>query len=194
MPVVEAPPGSDARPETERSGVVIAPVVAMVVVPVCPAANVFAERFVVEAFEKVAVPVNVGDCEKTITPPVPVSSVMMAASSLERSIEVEARPVALIVVFPAPENEMYAPAVSAPCLPLNVAKSADERRPAGVEAPAVGMVRVWVKPDEVMPHPPAAGVEVANAWYGAVMPLSDERYASVEVDVHAVVEPFEVRN
>ena len=43
------------------------------VVPVCPAANVFAERLVVDAFAKFAVPVKVGFAEKT-TEPVPVSS------------------------------------------------------------------------------------------------------------------------
>jgi hypothetical protein len=61
----------------------------MVVVPLTPAAKVLAERLVVEAFWKSAVPVKVGDAEKTRLP-VPVSSVRRAASSAEVSIEVEA--------------------------------------------------------------------------------------------------------
>jgi hypothetical protein len=62
----------------------------IVVVPVCPAAKVPAERFDVEAFAKVAVPLKVGDAEKTKLP-VPVSSVTSARSSAEVSMSVAAR-------------------------------------------------------------------------------------------------------
>ena len=98
--------------------------------------------------EKSAVPVKVGDCEKTTEPAVPVSSPIRDASSAEVSIEVEE------------------------ILLLKVDQSMLESRPKGVVAVAVGMLSVWVDPLEVKPQPPAVE-EVAKVWVVAVRPLSE---------------------
>ena len=144
---------------------------------------------VAEAFAKLAVPVKVGDAEKTALP-VPVSSVRMPRSFADVSTEVVARLPALIV---PPTNDKYAPAVSALCFPLNALQSAEVRRPSTCDADAIGMFKVCVEPEDDQPQPPLFEL-VANVCAAAVRPFSDERNASVDVEVQSVVDPFEVRN
>jgi hypothetical protein len=118
-------------------GVESAPVLAMVVVPLTPAAKVLAERLVVEAFWKIAVPVKVGLFENTRFP-VPVSSESRADSSIEVSTE-EVPSAVLLRVFPVKERRV--PGMIAFCFELNADQSADVRRPRA-DALADGSVNV----------------------------------------------------
>jgi hypothetical protein len=89
-PAKRSEPG--VRPVSVSDGAVIAPFVAIVVVPLCPTAKNPAERLpVVDAFAKVTVPVKVGAFENTSEPQVPVSPVMIAANSAQESKSVLAR-------------------------------------------------------------------------------------------------------
>ena len=92
---------------------------------------------VVELFAKSARPVKVGDALNTAKPE-PVSSVRIAASFAEVSIEVVAT------------------------FELKVLQSADARRPRPFNADAVGMLRVCVEPDDEKPQPVAEEEVVAK--------------------------------
>jgi hypothetical protein len=139
-----------------------------VVVPVCPTAKYPAERFVEDAFAKFAVPVNVGDAEKT-TLPVPVSSERRTASAEEEASELEASFV------------------------LKVVQSAAVRRPRTPVEEAFGILKVksllvvlMLKSVPIVPV--KKRLMIAPVW-----PLTDETPLTIpsdDVATHAVVEPL----
>jgi hypothetical protein len=128
-------------------------------------------------------PEMVGEVPKTSAPE-PVSSPTIPMSSDDASIDVVPSAVELIE---EPVSAIWYPAESAFCLLLKVVQSAAERRPRTVVAPAVGMLRVCVLPDEVIPKPPATD-EDAKVWVAPVWPPSEVMppagNPSVVVDTH----------
>jgi hypothetical protein len=144
------------------AGVVITPADEMVVVPVCPTAKVLAERFVVEAFAKTAVPVKVGEVEKTSEPPEPVRSETMAKSFAEVSMEVVAS------------------------LALKVLQSVAVKRPRDV-ADAEGRLKVCTPPAEVTEKsvPVVEEAKVCDDWVWPLREVSaPARSPSVLVETH----------
>ena len=112
----------------------------------------------VDAFAKLAIPVNVGEPENTSCP-VPVSSDTIPATFAEVSSEEDASPSACSVV---PTNARFAPAVIVDCLLLNVFQSVAVRRPR-FEADAEGRLKVKTF-DEVEIVKSVPFVVVANCW------------------------------